>query len=193
MRFDGILTTWDERQNLGFIAADQGGQDIVVPGSALALQPGDVIALSGEVQEFYCLTELYVAKPTDIDVVTKQAPPLPYEVAWNSLSTGNIEALEGVLDDGRGDNAEVDDIVAAGGEAADDAFPGHAAGGARVAADDDGAAGFEEGSEGGREIEDVTGGQTSSHDAAQADVGDAKAAVASHFPTSFSRPKDSGT
>lgn len=35
MRFDGILTTWDERQNLGFIAADQGGQDIVVPGSAL--------------------------------------------------------------------------------------------------------------------------------------------------------------
>lgn len=35
MRFDGILTTWDERQNLGFIAADQGGQDIVVPATAL--------------------------------------------------------------------------------------------------------------------------------------------------------------
>lgn len=35
MRFEGILTTWNEEKGHGLIAADQGGQDIVVAQSAL--------------------------------------------------------------------------------------------------------------------------------------------------------------
>lgn len=78
-------------------SASYAGLTVVVPGSTLTLQPGDVVDLSGEYQEFYCLTEVYVAAAADVKLVSQQTPPAPYDVAWTSLGPGNIEALEGVL------------------------------------------------------------------------------------------------
>jgi hypothetical protein len=42
-------------------------------------------------------------------------------------AAGGVEALDGVLDDGGGDDAEVDDIVSAGEQAGENAFADHVA------------------------------------------------------------------
>ena len=67
-----------------------------------------------------------------------------------------IQAADGVLDNGGGDDAEVDHVAAAGQQAGNDALPEHDAAGARVASQDHGAARFKQGAEGGGKVDDMT-------------------------------------
>jgi hypothetical protein len=91
------LQTFYVRPANGPISPSWAGVTIVVQAASISLKPGDVLDITGEYQEFYCLTELFVSTNTDVVVVGKQGPPEPYEVNWTALSPENLEALEGVL------------------------------------------------------------------------------------------------
>ncbi len=91
------LQTFYVRPANGPISPDWAGVTIVVQAASLSVKPGDVLDITGEYQEFYCLTELFVSTNTDVVVVGKQGAPQPYEVNWTALAPENIEALEGVL------------------------------------------------------------------------------------------------
>ena len=95
-------------------------------------------------------------------------------------AAGGREAADGVLDDRGGDDAEVDDIAAAGHQGGDDAFANHDAGGAGVAADDDGAGRLQEGAEGRGEVEHMGGGHAGADHATQAYLRDAERTFYSH-------------
>lgn len=91
------LQTFHVRPASGPISPTYAGLTVVVQSSTLTLDPGDVIDLKGEYQEYYCMTELFATDATAVQVVGKQGAPVPYDVAWSSLAPDTIEALEGVL------------------------------------------------------------------------------------------------
>src|SRR6185436_20343121 len=70
-------------------------------------------------------------------------------------SAGNVQAIDGVLDDGSGRDAEVDHIVAASQKRGDHAFPDHGAAAPRIASDDYRSRRIEEGAECGCEVDYV--------------------------------------
>ena len=89
-------------------------------------------------------------------------------------AASGIPAADGMLDHRRGRDAEIDDGMPASQQAGQQPFADHHAAGARVAADDYRAAGFQERAEGGGEIQYVRGGEPGADHAPQADMGNAQ-------------------
>ncbi len=72
------------------------GIQVLVLGESLSLQAGDVLDVSGEVSEFFCMTEI-VVNPSDLQVIGKVAPPLAYVVPLATLQGETAEPYEDVL------------------------------------------------------------------------------------------------
>ncbi len=66
---------------------------------SLDLVPGDVVTLKGEYTEFYGSSQITVAAPSDISIVSSGSPPVPEVVNAADVATGGSksEAYESVL------------------------------------------------------------------------------------------------
>ena len=73
-----------------------GGVQVIVLADPFAVSVGDVLQLSGTVQEFYCMTEV-IASGSNAVIVGHEADPLPHLVQMAQLDASSAEAFEGDL------------------------------------------------------------------------------------------------
>lgn len=69
------------------------GLQVLVLGESLTLDAGDVLDVAGDVNEYFCMTEL-VVNPGDVQIVGKVAPPLAYTLPLSALGTDAAEPYE---------------------------------------------------------------------------------------------------
>jgi hypothetical protein len=69
------------------------GLQVLVLGESLTLDAGDVLDIAGDVNEYFCMTEL-VANPADVSIIGKVAQPLAYTVPLSALQGEGAEPYE---------------------------------------------------------------------------------------------------
>ena len=84
------------RPATGPTSAVNAGMAVIVGSNPLAIQPGDVVQVTGIVQEFYCQTEIACETAASVVAKGKVATPEPYNVSLSSL-VKQLESHENVL------------------------------------------------------------------------------------------------
>lgn len=72
------------------------GVQVIVTSDTFSATPGDVLQITAEILEFYCMTEIS-AQPDNVQKIGQQAPPAPYPLSIASLNPPQVESYEGVL------------------------------------------------------------------------------------------------
>ncbi len=72
------------------------GVQVIVTSETFNAVPGDVLQITGEILEFYCMTEIS-AQPDNVQKIGQQAPPAPYPLSIGSLNLPQVDSYEGVL------------------------------------------------------------------------------------------------
>ena len=107
VRFTGVVTagtdTWVRTINGFFVQDSIGpwhGVYVYTGNLNLTVSRGDSVRVTGQVQEYYTLTEVVISSPSDVEILATNRPlPPPVVVPTAHLATGSPEAeqYEGVL------------------------------------------------------------------------------------------------
>ena len=80
----------------GSMDGTNAGIQVVVYNGTVAVNPGDVVSITGDVKEFYCMTEI-AADAANVQVTGKVAPPIPAQVQVGLLGPNSAEPFEDEL------------------------------------------------------------------------------------------------
>jgi len=80
----------------GSLDGAHAGLQVLVYNGTVAVAPGDVVSISGDIKEFYCMTEI-AADAAAVQVIGKVAPPIPTQIQIGMLGPASAEPYEDVL------------------------------------------------------------------------------------------------
>jgi len=72
------------------------GVQVIVTSDTFSATAGDVLHITGEILEFYCMTEIS-AQPDNVQKIGQQAPPAPYPLSIASLNPPQVKSYDRVL------------------------------------------------------------------------------------------------